>query len=144
MFFALVFLPVVAMGQVESLSPAPQGSTLAVVSFSDGSSRLNADARQLIDGISSKLKKLNHGEKLIRIEGFSLTRKGEVHDWSLSAKRAQVVVEYIRSRYEIEMPPFITAHLASRTSSPGDRVEIILYDNLFETKGDIVPILMAR
>lgn len=144
LIFAIVFLPAVSMGQVESLSPVPQGDTLAVISFSDGSSSLNADARRLIDGLSSELKKLDHDRKLIRIEGFSLTRKGEHFDWTLSAKRAQAVVEYIRSKYQVQIPPFITAHVASRVSSPGDRVEIILYDNLFKIRGAVVPIHMAR
>ena len=140
-----VLLPIIFFASLASAQPVQDaallhGESIGVVKFSPGSIRLEPESKQGLGALVQKLKKMETRDKLLRVEGFATTGKGPSSDWLLSSRRASAVVEYLQSNLELESPPYVTAHVASTSGKLPDQVEIFLYDNIFETNGEVLSV----
>lgn len=116
------------------------------VYFSLASHSLGDEARDTLDKVAVRLRKLISEGYLLRVEGFASPEGAKAHNVNLSMYRALAVRDYLKSEYSLNLDLYLTGYgeYSDKTRPvAGRRVDIAAYQQpkaamaLFDDQGTV-------
>ena len=141
LFFVCVFCTS-ALGneitnRVQADSTFGEKVVLCEIDFLPDSYSLSEQAKIVLDELLGQLEVIDTKTKTIRIEGFIGPQDTDKEPTRLAMSRALAVEDYLREYHKISFERFLTGH---KHNSPNCRVEISIYDNLWQTDYDQIQV----